>query len=213
MNRITKLEELCSRIGIFKRCEKNQIEWGPYGCLLLNQIKSMWLSRNVHKYPNTYLVDSNQKRLDFFGTSLFRGGVWLDNNEQQQPLGLVSVTPGSRPNLSKSPHFLLKGIQTVTDLSVKRIDLVNTKTVEKMPPTIDAGFYWQNERLNWWAKFLNSPENMSVEKFESDEALEPETLYSNLVYRVDDSMSITCERISFSANGKNPLLVNFNFFL
>lgn len=217
MNRVLKLEDLCSRIGIFRR-GGDRIEWGPYGYLLLNQIKSMWLERILNNYPNMFLADSDPKRLDYFKSSVLRGGLWLDNNngdsahqQIKQQFGLASVTPdraADKPG-RKSPHVLFAGIQSVTELCAKRIDLTSsTKISTDLSTTIDAGTYWQNERVNWWSKFLNSPQNMSAEKFDSDDPLEPNTLHSNIVYKVDDELSLVCETITLAKNGLNKTVIN-----
>jgi hypothetical protein len=192
MNRILKLEQLCSKIGILNRTLDNkQLEWGPYGYLLLNRIKSLWMKQNLHKYSNNFLIESNDLKklnLDYFNSSLLKAF-----NVNSLPIGIVNVFPAEINPLEPKPHHLLKGIKSVTNLSVHYID--------ECHPTVDFAVYWQNERLNWWTKFLNNPENMSVSKVESDDALEDDRLDTNLIYKIDE-LSIVCETISYFGKKK-----------
>ena len=202
MNRLVKLEELCSRIGIFKRVSADRtVEWGPYGNLLLNQAKSMWLNRNLNKYPNTNLIESlgTSKVPYAFIANLSKS---LLDAASSESLGVVNVClnveSGRETAANKKPR-LLDGLKSTTRLNMHRIEWHDVTKARLM----DTMTYWQNERLNWWMKFLNRPENVSIEKFESDDALEPDSVHSNIVYRRDaDDMSLVCETISYSPNPK-----------
>lgn len=201
MNRLVKLEELCSRIGIFKRVSGDRtVEWGPYGHLLLNQAKSMWLNRNLNKYQNTHLVESLGISKVPYGFISNLPTSLLDAASSEQPLGVVNVCLNVEPSreANKKPR-LLDGLKSATKLNMHRIEWHDVKKARLM----DTMTYWQNERLNWWMKFLNRPENVSIEKFESDDALEPDSVHSNIVYRRDaDDMSLVCETISYLPSPK-----------
>lgn len=213
MNRIAKLEDFCARIGIFTRSPPGRIEWGAYGLMLLDQIKCVWTRRNLYKHMNSFLIDDGGGGGGCGAQEFFRHSLANWTNDEMKSarssLNLVNVRTGLSPSAEpgrpgRSVHQLFDGLRSATDLSVHRVDV---------RPRADAANYWQNERLNWWIRFLNSPENVSVETFESDDALDPDTLYSNIIYRVNEKISITCETITCSTDiDKNPLLVCFEAF-
>ena len=102
MNKIVQLENFCLKTGIlirsnidnsplvnnkYNRYEKHNknlnkinveqtVNFGPYGQLLLNQIKNEWLKSNLFKFENNFLVDS--KNFAFLN-SLHNQNYFLSN--------------------------------------------------------------------------------------------------------------------------------------
>lgn len=174
MNRILKLNQLCAKIGIL-----NQNELGPYGNFLLNRIKSFWLARNVHKYDNHYLVESvdfTKKPNDLNFTSPLGGSKTF-------PLGIINVFDGEY-----SGTFTNRLIKRSSETNLTAYYYNEVNSTRLSDPLVD----WQNERMNWWSKLLNSPENLSIES-------PPQSSESNIVYKRDeDNLNMVIDSITFT---------------
>lgn len=113
MNKVAKLEKFCFKIGIFKTSPDNAaITFGPYGNLLLKQIKHEWLRANLFKYENNFLIEdknlfSNFRRLssesnekETFDINYFINSINTIYDGNRLSIGLINVYSNANGQLS-----------------------------------------------------------------------------------------------------------------
>ena len=195
MSRISNLVEFCSKIGIFKACPKtNVVTFGPYGKLILSQIKEEWKRANLKKFHNNFLINwenaFNEFDFDYYTESLEK--VFGIN---KLPVGLIKICskpPNNDYNLSEKSNFLMKNFyknkqqhhelcylsayRFYDDSSMSFTDKSRIQSLTAMDPLS----LWQRERKNWWSKILNFPEFVTLTSSSSDT--------TSISYKNDDAL-------------------------
>jgi hypothetical protein len=196
MNKIQKLEEMCSKIGLFKKSpsmmKNDSNELGAYGYLLLNRIKSAWMARNLNKYENNYLIEAEDLKkitnLDYFSSSLVS-----TFSPVSLPLGIVNVFRGEAAD-SKLTNKLVKNASALSSQSSPLVTNLNVYYLNEKKSSQDLINHWQSERINWWSRILNTPANLAVENVAKSSDFE-----SNIVYNCSDAFKLNIENLTFSS--------------
>jgi glycyl-tRNA synthetase (class II) len=216
MNRIEKLEKFCHKVGILtfkkkpvikttkKTAVNQQASFGPYGHMLLEQIRSEWTRMFTLKYANNFTMNgvdilanteasknittaTDQLDLDFIVHSLNS-----NFNLKRLPLGLVNVVEKEPP--AKSSYLLFKHMNKITKL--------NYVYLNDRASTIDTLTHWQIERRRWWSRHLQCSFNLALRNMEVDKHYK-HSLESNLVYDLSEGkekISSLLERITYHKN-------------
>jgi glycyl-tRNA synthetase (class II) len=162
MNRLTKLEDICQKIGIFtykKINGESRLVFGPYGHMLLNQIKNEWIRTNTVKYTNNYLIkwinlSSESDNNTDFDVDHYCQSLKDQFNLRRLPFGAVNVYESGLNQNEASKFTLFKNVHRVTNLNYFYLnDLLE----------IDCLTYWQNERRRWWIRHMQNPQNVSID--------------------------------------------------
>ena len=196
MNRIVLLENFCKKIGIFNinvkqssatphsqttsTIIKNQkIAYGPYGQLLLEQIKNEWIRANLNKFKSNFLIknsnilkqiESNEQEIKL---SSFFDNMFARFNIDKLPIGLINVFNSLTDDTPKEFEYMVKvneelnfltKHQSVPYTNLNCLHFCGNGSNEKQlkESFVDPLTFWQRERKNWWVKFLRSPENVTI---------------------------------------------------
>ena len=164
MNRIASLEQFCNKIGIFStNPTSSSITLGPYGQLLLAQIKHEWLRANLYKFESNFLV-KNLNLMDS-KSNVFDGDYYIRSltsvfGHTKLPIGLVNVFESKedsktnaklefKPILNKELNFFTRHS---SNMCLNSFHFYDTDSVEMS--FVDPLAFWQRERKNWWMKLL-----------------------------------------------------------
>lgn len=168
--------DFCLRNGIFKHCTSSGVViFGPYGKLLLEEIKKEWLRANIKKFQHNFLVDSNenllQKSTHKFESNFLVKSISEVYGIKELPVGLLNIyksklTKESSQKFSDQCFLLnnLKNNSMVTYLNAfhfhnnQKINFDASTDIEDTLMKSDPLAFWQRERKNWWIKIFNSPE-------------------------------------------------------
>lgn len=189
MNRIASLEQFCHKIGIFStNPASSSITLGPYGQLLLAQIKHEWLRANLYKFESNFLV-KNLNLMDS-KSNVFDGDYYIRSltnvfGHAKLPIGLINVFDSKedsknnklefKPILNKELNFFTRHS---SNMCLNSFHFYDTDSVEMS--FVDPLAFWQRERKNWWMKLLRNPENVSFGLNEKDAFSDENNLYYNL---------------------------------
>lgn len=203
MSKTPDLLSFCQRIGIFNVCAKtNRITYGPYGQLLLRQIKNQWLRANYNKFEHNFLIDSQYNLMQKghnFDSNSFVKGVSNVFKIQELPVGLLNVHKLKFPaSETLTNNFLTKNIinnesNDLTHLNAfhfyndDHFSGISTSDYNIMKN--DPVAFWQRERKNWWVKILNCPENVERDDLSTKQ---DNTDEMNILYKAfDDNNNVT----------------------
>lgn len=173
MKKIPNLVEFCRKTGILNICEKTKnVTYGPYGHLILNQIKNEWLRANLNKFETSFLVDcvnlldDENNQFDF---RYFINSLKTTFESKKLPISLLNIVMScktrssestleySREMFDKEPNIFAECKDTLTHL--KAFHFCNDEQLESDEFT-DSLSFWQRERKNWWLKLFSCPENV-----------------------------------------------------
>jgi glycyl-tRNA synthetase (class II) len=216
MNRIILLENFCKKLGIFtvngkqsptaaqtqsNTLKTQKITYGPYGQLLLEQIKNEWIRANLNKFRNNFLIshsnilnqiESDNEEIDL---NYYFDNLSLDFNGEHLPIGLINVFNRSiddmpnefeyTPKVKEEINFLTKYYSTSsTNLNCIHFCQNNSIGSQLKESFVDPLTFWQRERKNWWIKALRSPENVTLIT-DKEERIEQ----TNISYEIDFTLS------------------------
>ena len=243
MNKIVQLENFCLKTGIlirsnidnsplvnnkynrYEKYDKNlnkinveqTVNFGPYGQLLLNQIKNEWLKSNLFKFENNFLVDSKNFATTGSGMNQYVSSLSSVFNLKSLPVGFINVynQPSrytklyplllydlfKKYNKSSCDKFFTSSLSSdseVTHLNcfyfcdnnLFKHESKNQKTLH-LKSFKDPFTFLQREKKNWWIKLLYNPENLFIDHVDSDSAKTKDMNEFDLNYRVNDDKSET----------------------
>jgi len=226
MNRIILLENFCKKLGIFtvngkqsptasqtqsNTLQAQKITYGPYGQLLLEQIKNEWIRANLNKFRNNFLIshsnilkqiESGNEEVDL---NYYFDNLSLDFNDEHLPIGLINVFNRSiddmpsefeyTPKVKEEINFLTK-YYSASSMNLNCIHFCRNNSIgsQLKESFVDPLTFWQRERKNWWIKALRSPENVTLIT-DKEERIEQ----TNISYEID--LTLSNER-----NDEKPLL-------
>lgn len=197
MQRIPNLIEFCQKTGLLNICSKTKaVVYGPYGQLLLNQIKNEWLRANLNKFETSFLVEAvnlldeqtTECDLRFYVDSLTNTFEF-----KKLPISLLNITTTRKDQTSsknmdyvreisdKETHFYSQSKDVLTHLNA--FHFCNDEHLESGEFT-DSLTFWQRERKNWWIKLFNCPENVFIDNLSTDYT---KISNFNLLYKLNDS--------------------------
>ena len=217
MNRIVLLENFCKKIGIFTTNAKlspatqqtqtkssiiqnQKVTYGPYGQLLLEQIKNEWIRANLSKFKSNFLINdlnvlkeihAEKKDIDF---DFFFDNLSAFFNIEKLPIGLVNVFKCLNDDMPSEFEYKMKTNESLNFLTKYNSDaFINLNCLhfcennsignQIKESFVDPLTFWQRERKNWWGKFLRSPENLTFIT-EKEKGIEQ----TNICYEVDVSI-------------------------
>jgi glycyl-tRNA synthetase (class II) len=200
MDRIVKLEKLCHKIGIIKQ-SSNATTFGPYGYMILEQIRAEWTRINKIKYDNTFMLNgfdlvntetTNRKKSGHdvnknSDASFITESLRSNFNLAQLPFGIINVVE-KKPEKKEPPFLLFKNLAKETKL---RYVYMNDSV------DVDTLIYWQTERRRWWSRHLQSSYKIALESV-NDAKSSKLKFESSLVYHMAESnQKCTLEKLTY----------------
>ena len=176
MNRVANLVDFCKRTGILVSSPStNTVTFGPYGQLLLRQIKTEWLRVHLDKFEQNHLIASPPISLFQTADNQFDMNFYV-SNFMKLPVGLLNIHNNKKSqhplehfNEPKEFNFLTKQFKDdtknqVTHLNAfhffsnRQFNKYSMETSSDINSICDPLSFWQRERKNWWVKISNCPE-------------------------------------------------------
>jgi glycyl-tRNA synthetase (class II) len=259
MNKIAKLENFCFKTGILIKSNKNSsplfddkynkydqysnfhnknnkeesFNFGPYGQLLLNQIRNEWLKSNLFKFENNFLIDSQNFAAASSDMNQYVSSLINVFNIKSLPVGFINVynqqvSSKANPfllydlfknhNKASSEKFFKSSISSdfqtthlncfyFCDNNLFKHESGDQKTLH-LKSFKDPFTFFQREKKNWWIKILNNPENLTINHIESDLSKTESINEFDLNYKVEETTET-----SWLENIKHIRNVNDNKYL
>jgi hypothetical protein len=190
MNRIAKIEKFCHKIGILKKpTSQNETTtvFGPYGFMLLEQIRSEWTRIHNLKYASNFMLNGveilNRKKPTDLDVDSIAQSIRSNFNLNELPLGIINIVEKEPAAAERSQPFLLfKNLSKETELNY--IYLNDSAEVDTL-------VYWQTERRRWWSRHLQCSYNLTLESVK-EEAKSRHQFESALVYSMSEADKRKC---------------------
>lgn len=188
LSRIAQLEKFCFRTGIFSNLnrnknsnEENHVIIGPYGHLLLNQIKNEWVNSNMNKFENNFLVSSidllnETEREKKFDRNYFSNSIDYAFSLKQAQVGLVNVFQGKNSFQDTKESNLITRHQSLDLTYLNGFHFYENESFflnKENKLSTDPYSFWQRERKVWWTRYVNNPENIILEQNKNKSNDEP----------------------------------------
>lgn len=213
------LLEFCHKTGIFTSCtESNTATFGPYGQLLLKQIKKQWLRANFNKFKHNFLIDSTNNLLhknNGFNLNFFINSLPSAYDFKQLPIGLLNVHTSScyknKPSCEweHPPNKFFLDVPLDRHESNKLMHLnafhfynndcfVNDTEIDIMKS--DPLSFWQRERKNWWVKLFSFPEYVKLDHLSTSDQPDHTIDKINISYNPDNQSPNYLENVQHITN-------------
>lgn len=185
MSKFRELEKLCLKIGIFRatgvgestQTTRRPVTFGPYGHLILNQIKNEWLKANLFKYENSFLLENvnlfscfnsvaqqqqQQQAEASFDLTYFIDSLKSVYSANKLPVCLANVYSAKPGKRDHHPHQSpLEYTYDDPAFACSDSHLFYLNAFHFCGGTgRDYFLSVQRERKNWWSKLLDFPENV-----------------------------------------------------
>jgi hypothetical protein len=209
MSRLAQLESFCFKIGILIKTSTSStssVSIGPYGYLLLKQIKDEWLKANLFKFENNFLIES-QNLLDLNSSESYANSLKEVFRLKSLPIGLINVFDANKNAVSKNSLFGLSKSAHETDsdflvrnlpetYSFKHLNCFhfynnglfnNSESTLHLKSFKDPFTFLQREKKNWWIKILNNPEHFCFNHLDNENVAD--LVEFDLGYKLEETTS------------------------
>lgn len=179
------LLNLCNKSGIFRVNKKtNTISYGPYGYMIINQIKNLWLKWNLIKTSNMYLFRKEQHHIDT-DFDYYLKSVFNLFNQNIQPFGLIDTNTSEDHDHDDFEPLLVKN-KFKTHLNVYYFMLKSDKYDDTL-------LYWQRKHKKWWFSLLSSPQNIDFKLHNNSNSNDD----LKFQYKYDENKMFNLEKFQF----------------